>query len=110
MGRLTNRMGGAVIGVQIIALRMEGNQSLKDKRRVMKSLKERLGNRFNLAIAELEPTEFPESGTIGMASIGSDAVLVEQVLARALDLVDESGLATIVESHVDIVHAGDNEF
>ncbi len=110
MGRKMHRMGGAVIGVQVVALRMEGNQSLKDKRRVMKSLKERLGNRFNVTVAELEPTEFPEAGTIGMATIGSDAVLVEQVLARALDLVDESGLAMIVESHVDIVHAGDHEF
>jgi uncharacterized protein YlxP (DUF503 family) len=103
-------MGSAVVGVQIVRLRMEGNRSLKDKRRVIKSLKDRLGNTFNLSVAELEPTEFPELGSIGMASIGSDALVVEQVLARALDLVDESGLAAIIESHVDVVHAGDHAF
>ncbi|MEJ7608001.1 MAG: DUF503 domain-containing protein [Bryobacteraceae bacterium] len=44
----------ASIGVLTLELRIESSHSLKEKRHVVKSLKDRLGHRFNVAVAEID--------------------------------------------------------
>src|SRR6476646_3431773 len=44
----------ATIGVLTLELRLENSHSLKDKRHVVKSLKDRLRHKFNVAVAEIE--------------------------------------------------------
>jgi uncharacterized protein YlxP (DUF503 family) len=54
-----------------IELRIEHAQSLKDKRQVVRSLKDKLRNSFNVSVAELEETDLWQRATIGVVSISS---------------------------------------
>ena len=52
-------------------VRIENAQSLKDKRQVVRSLKDRLRSKFNVSVAELEETELWQRATIGVVSISN---------------------------------------
>ena len=50
-------------------LRIEAAQSLKDKRQVVRSLKDRLRASFNVSVAELDPSNLWNQATIGVVSV-----------------------------------------
>ena len=52
-----------------LELRIEGAQSLKDKRQVVRSLKDRLRAKFNVAVAELDSTDLWQRATVGVVSV-----------------------------------------
>lgn len=61
------------IGVLHMDFIIPGAQSLKDKRRVLKSLKERLGNRFNCSVAETEYQELWQRGRLTVCVVSNDS-------------------------------------
>ncbi len=58
-----------MIAFLTLELRIEAAQSLKDKRQVVRSVKDRLRAHFNVAVAELEPTSLWNQATLGMVRI-----------------------------------------
>ena len=54
-----------------LELRIEGAQSLKDRRQVLRSLKDRLRSSFNVSVAEIDPTDLWQSATLGVVAISS---------------------------------------
>ncbi len=52
-----------------LELRIEGAHSLKDKRQVLRSMKDKLRNKFNVAVAELDANDLWQRATIGVVSI-----------------------------------------
>ena len=52
-----------------IELRIEGAHSLKDKRQVLRSMKDKLRNKFNVSVAELDATDLWQRATVGVVSI-----------------------------------------
>jgi hypothetical protein len=87
----------AAIGVLTLELRLENSHSLKDKRHVVKGLKDRLRNKFNVAVAEIEFHDLWQRAAVAAVTVASDHTRAEQVLqsveaeASALlgrDLVD----------------------
>jgi uncharacterized protein YlxP (DUF503 family) len=58
-----------MIAFLTIELRIEAAQSLKDKRQVVRSLKDRLRAHFNVAVAELDATPLWNQATIGVVSV-----------------------------------------
>jgi len=54
-----------------LEIRIEGAHSLKDKRRVVRSVKDGLRTRFNVAVAELDPSDAWQRATLGVVSISS---------------------------------------
>jgi uncharacterized protein YlxP (DUF503 family) len=87
----------AAIGVLTLELRLENSHSLKDKRHVVKSLKDRLRNKFNVAVAEIDFQDLWQRAAVAAVTVASDHGRAELVLqsveaeASALlgrDLVD----------------------
>jgi uncharacterized protein YlxP (DUF503 family) len=68
------------IGVLTLELRIEHAHSLKDKRHVVKSLKERLRNRHNISIAEIDHQELWQRAVLAAVTVSSDRWRAEQVL------------------------------
>ncbi len=95
-------MSNPVCGFLAIELRLADNHSLKGKRMVVKSLKDRLRNTFNVAVAELEPLDDWHRAVIGLATISKDRDRVEGTLAKALRFVEESHLAEVVDSQREL--------
>ena len=61
-------------------LRLENSHSLKDKRHVVKSLKDRLRNRFNVAVAEIDYQDLWQRAAIAAATVSADRGHAERVL------------------------------
>ena len=69
-----------VVGVLKVEVHVPNAQSLKDKRSVLKSLKDQLRGRFNIAVAELDPNEKWQRATVGISAIGADHSYVDALL------------------------------
>jgi uncharacterized protein YlxP (DUF503 family) len=68
------------VGVLIFELRLEESHSLKDKRHYVKSLKDRLRSKFNVAVAEIDHQDLWQRGVIAVVTVSSDRAYAEQVL------------------------------
>jgi hypothetical protein len=74
-----------VIGVLTLELRLENSHSLKDKRHVVQSLKDRLRRKFNVAVAEIDAQEMWQRGVVAAVTVSSDHVYAEKVLQSVED-------------------------
>jgi len=70
----------AAIGVLTLVLRLENSHSLKDKRHVVKSLQDRLRNKFNVAVAEIDYQDLWQRAAVAVVTVSSDHVHAEKVL------------------------------
>jgi len=93
------------VAVLTLELRIEGARSLKDKRQVVRSLKDKLRQSFNVSVAEIDPTDLWQRATIGIVSISSSrdylAGLMQQVERAASRLANNNG-ADVTDSFVEI--------
>jgi uncharacterized protein YlxP (DUF503 family) len=80
------------LGVCTIQLRFPENHSLKDKRRVLKSLITRVRNKYNVAIAEMGDQDLWQLAVIGVAYLSNDAQQVDQVLSKVAEFIRQSRL------------------
>jgi hypothetical protein len=69
-----------VIGVLTLELHIEDSHSLKDKRQVVKSLKDRLRERFNVSVAEIDHLESWQNSVVAAVTVSNDRVYAEQLL------------------------------
>jgi uncharacterized protein len=70
----------AAIGVLTLDIHVEHSHSLKEKRHVVKSLKDRLRERFNVAVAEIDFLDSWQNSVIAAVTISNDRVRAEQIL------------------------------
>lgn len=87
-----------VIGVITWELEILGVQSLKAKRSVVKSLKDRLHDRFNVSAAETAHHDIWQRAEITACAVAADKRLAESVLQHADDLVSGEYRARIIGS------------
>jgi uncharacterized protein len=89
-----------------IELRIEAAHSLKDRRQVLRSLKDRLRARFNVSVAELDPDDAWQRATIGVAAISSSRDyldgLMKNVEREAIKSANNAG-ADVTDSFVDFL-------
>ena len=70
----------ATIGVLTLELRLEESHSLKDKRHVVKGLKDRLRHKFNVAVAEIDYQDLWQRSVIAAVTVSGDHARAESVL------------------------------
>ena len=75
----------ASIGVLTLELRLENSHSLKDKRHVVKSLRDRLRNKFNVSVAEIDCQDLWQRAVVAAVTVSSDKVHAERVLQSVED-------------------------
>ena len=76
------------IGVAQITLYLQAAESLKDKRRVIKSLLQRIHNRFNVTAAEVADLDDRRVATLGVAVVSNSGSHCSEVLASVIAFVD----------------------
>jgi uncharacterized protein len=69
-----------VIGVLTMELRLENSHSLKDKRHVVESLKSRLRNKFNVAVAEIDHHDLWQRAAVAAVTVSPDHTNAERIL------------------------------
>lgn len=87
-----------VVGVVTWDLHLDGCASLKDKRRIVKSLKDRLRQRFNVSVAETDSHELWQRAELSCCVVATDRRRAQEVLAAADQFVAGEPLARIIDS------------
>lgn len=72
-----------------VQLRLEGVYSLKDKRRILKSILARLPQQFNLAVAEVDYQDVWQTAVIGLVTVGTDAGYLHGLLEKAVNWIED---------------------
>lgn len=85
------------IGVLTLEIHVEDSHSLKDKRHVVKGLKDRLRTRFNVSVAEIDGVESWQRSVVAAVTVSSDHVRAEGVL-QAVEKEAESILGGMLVS------------
>jgi uncharacterized protein len=87
-----------------LELRIEHAQSLKDRRQVVRSLKDKLRTSFNVSVAELDGAELWNQATIGVVSISHSKDyligLMEKVERSAMKIANNAG-ADVADSFIE---------
>jgi uncharacterized protein YlxP (DUF503 family) len=76
-----------IVGVCKIKLRIAENMSLKGKRRVLKSIVSQLGNKFNIAVAEVDDNQLWQIATIGVCSISNNSRHITEMFANLMNFI-----------------------
>ena len=91
-----------IVGTLKLRLVLRESHSLKDKRRVLKSLKDTLSNKFNISVAETDEQDVWQTAELGVASVGTDGPFVQSVLTNVVNYVRFFGGVELVDSQQDI--------
>ena len=91
------------IGVCTLELHLPSSNSLKSKRRVLKSLKDRVQRRFNVSIAELEAGDTWQRSVLGVACVANERRHVNEVLDRVVRTVEETPAIQMVDYRVELL-------
>ncbi len=105
---LTDRAGDAtamILGVLQIHLLIHGSESLKDKRRVVKSLKDRLHREHMVSIAEVAEQDMLNSAVLGLAIVGSDGRHVGEQLDGICAKLRQLHDAEVASISREVLHA-----
>lgn len=92
-----------VLGVLTIELVISESQSLKDKRQVLHSLKDRLRGKFNVSVAEVDGQDLWQKAVLGIACVANEGGHVNQVLEQALNLIKSLPAVEVVRTHMELL-------
>jgi len=85
-----------VVGICTIELHLPESGSLKGKRQILKGIKDRIRNRFNVSLAEVENNDLWQRTTLGVAAVANQGKFVNQVLSQVIEhLHKESGVVVL---------------
>jgi uncharacterized protein YlxP (DUF503 family) len=87
-----------VVALLTVELHVSGSRSLKDKRMVLRRVKDRL-KKFNVAVAEVEHQDLWQRAALGIVTVSADQAHADRELAAAADEIErvEPGLVTSTE-------------
>ena len=92
-----------IIGVLQLDLSIAGAMCLKDKRRAIHSVRDRIAHAFNVSIAETDAQDQWRRCVFGIAMVGSDQKYVEGALAKVVDLVRTLPQVDLTDYRIDFI-------
>ena len=95
-----------VIGCCSVRFYLHGNNSLKGKRRVVRAIKDRLKNDFNVSVAEVGDQDVWKSINLGISAVGVDQPYIHGLLSKVIDAIDRMNLAEIVDCKTETLNIG----
>ena len=94
-----------IVGVMQFEIYMHSNRSLKDKRRILKSLTEKVKSKFkNLSISEVGSHNLWKKSEIAVAIVSNDVQFVNSNLDHVLNYIKDNGSFEIVSSNIEVVN------
>jgi uncharacterized protein YlxP (DUF503 family) len=92
-----------VVGICTVELFISESRSLKDKRQVLHSLKDRLHGKFNLSVAEVGGQDLWQKAVLGMACVANEGGHVSQVLEQALNVIKGMPAVEVVRTKLELL-------
>jgi uncharacterized protein YlxP (DUF503 family) len=92
-----------IVGTLEIRLHLPDARSLKDKRHVLQSLKDRLRNGFNVSVAEVDKQDVIQTAVLALAQVGNDTRYINGTLSRVVDAVRRLPEARLVDYRIEFL-------
>ena len=92
-----------IVGVCTVELFLSDSHSLKDKRQVLLSLKDRLREKFNLSVAEVDGQDLWQKAVLGLACVANEGRHCNQVLDQAINMIGSDPAVEIVRSRIELL-------
>ena len=99
-----------VIGCCSINFYLHGNNSLKGKRRVVRAIKDRLKNDFNVSVAEVAVQDVWQSLHIVISAVSSNRPYMDGLISKVVDAIDKMNLAEMVNCKTETLNMGSGDF
>ena len=93
-----------VVGVLRLELLLHDNHSLKGKRSVLRTIKARVQNKFNVSIAECDDHDLWQRATLGVSQVGTDKAHVDSCLRKVVRFIDGLEIAELGEERLEFLH------
>ena len=91
------------IGGLWVELFISDSCSLKHKRTVLKSIKDRVRNNFNVSIAEIGENDKWQKAILGIAAVGNEKKVVNGILDKVLDFMRQNGEVQVLDFEMEIL-------
>lgn len=92
-----------IVGLCTIELYLPESDSLKAKRQVLLSVKDRLRDRFNVSVAEVGDQDLWQKAVLGMACVANEGAYVNQVLDQAVNLLRSVPMIEMVRFRIELL-------
>jgi len=91
-----------IVGTLRVRLLLRESRSLKDKRQVVRSVKDRLRNAFNVSAAEVEAQDNRQLAVLGFAMVGTEAHPLKIALGRIVEALRGHPVAELLDYELDV--------
>ncbi len=95
------------VGVARVVLLVPGAQSLKDKRQVVRRVRDRVLARFDCAVAEVGSLDEHQRAELGFSVVGGDRRVLERVLGEVVEHAIESGEGRVMTDEREVMQVGE---
>ena len=92
-----------VVGLLQLWIRIPDAMSLKDKRRAIKSIKDRISNRFNVSVAEVALLESRREAQLAVAIVSNDSGFAESCLSKVVNLIQSRPKLEILDYSIEMI-------
>lgn len=92
-----------IIGIIKFMILISTSNSLKEKRMVLRSLKNRLRNNFNISVIELDDHDKWQKSTLALATIGSEKTRVNSLLSNIINFLEGSKQIQLLDYEMEMI-------
>jgi len=96
-------MSVARVALGTVELHLPGADSLKGKRHILRSLKDKLRNRFQVTVAEVDHHDIWQRATLAVAYVSHDARHADSVVAKAMDFIETHVDGEVLDTSLEIL-------
>ena len=96
-------MSAARVALGLVELHLPDVGSLKDKRHVLKGLKEKVRARFEVSVAEVDHQDIWQRATLAVAYVSADARHANTVISKAMDFIEDNVAGRVLDTSVEIL-------
>ena len=92
-----------LVGVCTIDLHLPGSGSLKEKRFILRSLKDRIKKKFNVSISEVGHHDLWQRSLLGVAVVSNDSRFADKVLSKVVDYIRGETRVVLIDYRVEVL-------
>jgi uncharacterized protein YlxP (DUF503 family) len=96
-----------LIGILQLDLKIGDAFNLKEKRRIVRSLKDKWHHHHNVSVAEVDYLDHPQHALMGVCLVGNDARHMESTLSRLVEAAKKERYAELLDFRIEIVSGRD---
>ena len=92
------------VGVLRLTVFLPENHGLKGKRSVLRTIKARVRNKFNVSIAEADDHDLWQRAVLGISQVGTDQAFVDAALREVVRCIDDMQIVELGEEQLEFLH------